>query len=105
MNDWLHDLPVIWTAIIVFGGTAIVSAAIYGTVISLARGDWARAFKGVSPGMLPPVGLLFCLFVAFAAAQVWSDNDRAAMAVNREASALSEAVFMASSFPDAPKAQ
>ena len=27
--------------------------------------------------MLPPLGIIFGLFVAFTAAQVWSDNDRA----------------------------
>ena len=39
--------------------------------------------------MLPPLGIIFGLFVAFVASQVWNDIDRAKAAVNREASALS----------------
>src|SRR5216684_938019 len=41
------------------------------------------------------------LFVAFTAAQVWNDNDRANMAVSREASAPRAVVVLAASFPGA----
>jgi hypothetical protein len=41
--------------------------------------------------MLPPLGIIFGLFVGFTAAQVWSDNDRAGTAVSREAGALRSA--------------
>ena len=60
----------------VFGGTCLVTAAIYAFVILLATGERARAFKAMSPGMLPSLGILFGLFVAFTAAQVWSDNPK-----------------------------
>jgi len=73
--------------------------------MALAHGERARAFKAVSPGMLPPLGILFGLFVAFTAAQVWGDNDRASTAVDREAAALSTVLFMASNFPGEPEAQ
>src|SRR5262249_55438776 len=43
------------------------------------------------------------LFVAFTAAQVWNDNDRASAAVNREASALRAVVLLAASLPDEPQ--
>jgi hypothetical protein len=56
------------------------------TVLSV--GERARSFKAVSPGMLPPLGVLVALFIAFTAAQVWNDNDRAHSVVDREASAL-----------------
>src|SRR5258706_13105644 len=55
--------------------------------------------------MLPPLGIIFGLFVAFTAAQVWSDNDRAAAAVSREASALRSVEILAASFPGQPEAQ
>jgi len=84
MSDWLHRLPVAWMAVVVFGATYLFAAAIYATVMSLASGERARAFKAVSPGMLPPLGILFALFVTFTAAQVWNDNDRAGAAVDRE---------------------
>jgi hypothetical protein len=66
---------------------------------SLRWGEQARSFKAVSPGMLPPLGIIFGLFVAFTAAQVWNDTDRANAAVTREASALRSVVLLAASFP------
>ncbi len=71
----------------------------------LAAGERTRIFKGVSPGMLPPLGIIFGLFVAFVASQVWNDIDRAKAAVNREANALSTVVFLAASFPGEPEAR
>jgi hypothetical protein len=103
MSDWLHNLPVAWMALVVFGLTYLVAAAIYAVVTVLAVGERARSFKAVSPGMLPPLGIIFGLFVAFTAAQVWSDNDRAAAAVSREASALRAVVVLAANLPEEPK--
>jgi len=104
MSDWLHNLPVVWIALVVFGATYLVTALIYAVVMVLAAGERARAFKAVSPGMLPPLGILFGLFVAFTAAQVWNDTDRANTAVIREASALRAVVILAASFPGEPEA-
>src|SRR6266851_6175388 len=104
MSDWLHNLPVVWIALVVFGATYLVTAVIYAVVMVLARGERARSFKAVSPGMLPPLGILFGLFVAFTAAQVWNDTDRANTAVIREASALRAVVILAASFPGEPEA-
>jgi hypothetical protein len=48
----------------------------------------------------------FCsAYVAFTAAQVWGDIDRANAAVNREASALSAVVILAAGFPEEPEQQ
>jgi hypothetical protein len=49
--------------------------------------------------MLPPLGIVFGLFVAFTAAQVWTDNDKANAAIDREAGALRTAIILAASFP------
>jgi hypothetical protein len=57
MNDWLHNLPIVWMALLVFGLTALVIAAIYVLVTVLSVGERARSFKAVSPGMLPPLGI------------------------------------------------
>jgi Protein of unknown function (DUF4239) len=105
MGDWLHDLPVLWMTLVVFGFTYLLAGAIYAGVIVLAVGERARSFKAVSPGMLPPLGILFGLFVAFTAAQVWSDNDKASATVDREASALSAVVVLAARFPGETEAR
>src|SRR5262249_17326415 len=105
MSDWFHNLPLFWMAVVVFGFIYLIAAAIYAVVKVLAIGERARSFKAVSPGMLPPLGIIFGLFVAFTAAQVWNDNDRANSAVNHEASALRAAVVLAASFPREPEAR
>jgi hypothetical protein len=65
MNDWLHNLPIVWMTLLVFGLTALVIAAIHVVVTVLSVGERARSFKAVSPGMLPPlavlVGLVRCV--------------------------------------------
>jgi hypothetical protein len=101
--DWLSNLPVAWMALVVFGGTYLSAGVIHWVVTALAVGERARAFKGISPGMLPPLGIIFGLLVAFVAAQVWGDVERAKTAVNREASALRAAILLTGSFPGEPE--
>jgi Protein of unknown function (DUF4239) len=99
MVDALQNLTVVGLALAVFAVTYLLAAGIYAAVMFLAVEERARAFKAVSPGMLPPLGILFGLFVAFIASQVWNDLDRAKVAVTREASALRGVVLLAGSFP------
>jgi len=105
MDDWFHELPVAWMALFVFGLTYLLALVIHAGVGRLARRGRGKTFKAVSPGMLSPLGVLFGLFVAFTAAQVWSDNDRATAAVSHEASALRTALVFAASFPGEPEAR
>ena len=105
MSDWLYDLPVTWMALVVFLATYVVTAALYWLVMRLANGERARVFKAMSPGMLPPLGIIFGLFIAFLASQVWRDLDEAQAAVNREASALRAVVLMIGRFPGEPDLQ
>ena len=102
MSGWLHELPLGVLVIAIFGATFLVAAAIYWVVATLAVGERVQTFSGVSSGMLPPMGLLFGLLVGFVAAQVWTNVDRAQVAVDREASALRATVLLASTFPGEP---
>lgn len=90
-------------SVVVFALVYLVTAAIFAATFWFARGERTRTFKGVSPGMLPPLGIIFGLFVAFVASQVWSDTDRARTAVNTEANSLSTVIFLAASFPGEPE--
>src|SRR6201988_4354455 len=99
MSDWLHNLPLAGVVLVVFGLTSLLAAAIYAVLTVLAVGERARSFKAVSPGLLPPLGIIFGLFVAFTAAQVWTDNEKAKTEIDREASALRSAVILANCFP------
>jgi hypothetical protein len=99
MSDWIHNLPVPSMALVVFGFTYLLAASIFAAVTALATGERAKSFKAISPGMLPVLGIIFGLFVAFTAAQVWADNDRAGAAVSREASALRAVTLLAAGLP------
>ena len=101
MLDWLHGLPLAWLVVVVFGVTYLVAAAISWVVLRLAVGENARTFKALSPGLLPPLGVVFGLLVGFLAVQVWNDHGQAQTAVNREASALRSVVLLGGSFPTA----
>src|SRR4029078_5756963 len=77
------------------------ATSIYWVGAALAKRDRLRvAFKAISPGMLPPISVVFALLVGFMAAQVWSDSDRAHTAVDHEASALRDALIISTAFPD-----
>jgi len=105
MSDWLHNLPILWMTPVVFGFTYLLTAGIYGLVTVLAKGERAGALKAVSPGLLSPLAIIFGLFVAFTAAQVWTDSDRANAAVDREASALRAVMVLAAAFPGEPESR
>lgn len=100
MSDWLLNLPVVWMAVVVFAATYILAASIFWVVTTLAVNDRARAFKAVSPGMLPTLGILFALLVGFIAVEVWGNFDKARVAVASEASGLRAVVLLAGTFPE-----
>jgi Protein of unknown function (DUF4239) len=85
--------------VVTFAATFVVTAAMYFAVMALAEGERASAFKALSPGMLPPMGLIFGLLVGFLAAQLWSTASEARNAVDTEASALRSVSLLASAFP------
>src|SRR5262245_60041181 len=99
MSDWLHNLPVFWMAVVLFGSIYLLAAAIYAAVALLA-GTRART-RNFATAMLSPMGTLFALFVVFTAAQAWEDNGRAKEAVDQEASALRASVILTAAFPEA----
>ena len=105
MGDWLLNLPIPWMTLVIFAAAYIVAACVYLLVVRLAVGDRTRAFKAFSPGMLPVLGTIFALLVAFVAVQVWNDFDKAKLAVATEASALRAVDVFAETLPDEQRTQ
>jgi hypothetical protein len=87
-------------ALVIFAAICLVAGIVNFVVTRLAVNGRAKAFKALSPGMLPPLGILFALLVGFIAVEVWSNFDKAKAAVATEASALRAIVLLAGSFPD-----
>jgi len=52
-------LPFAGLALLVFALTFLLALVVYVVVMALAVGERGEAFKAFSPGMLPPMGLLF----------------------------------------------
>jgi hypothetical protein len=97
--NWMLNLAVFPLTVLILAVTWVVTVIVYQVVTRLAVGDTLRAFKAISPGMLPPLAVIFALLIGFLAAQVWSDADRASTVVNREASALRGAALLGNEFP------
>ena len=100
MSEWLFHLPVVWMTFVGLAATCLITWAMHGLIMALVAGDRLRTFKGISPGILPPLGILYALLVAFLASQVWADQQRAHEAVNREASALRAVVLLSARFQE-----
>src|SRR5260221_7674183 len=81
MNEWLHNLPVWQMALVVFAITYLVAGGIFAVITALAKGERSRVFKQVSVGLLSPLGIIFGLMVVFSVGEVWSNIDRAKLAV------------------------
>jgi hypothetical protein len=105
MNEWLHNLPVWQMALVVFAITYLVAGGIFAVITALAKGERSRVFKQVSVGLLSPLGIIFGLMVVFSVGEVWSNIDRAKLAVDREASAIRTVEMLAATFPGEPEAQ
>jgi hypothetical protein len=90
-------------ALVVFGATFLAGTAIHTVTTWLASGAQRRSSMAISPGLLPPIGVLFGLLIAFTAAQVWNDTERANVAVATEAGALRSVVVLSAVLPDEAK--
>ena len=84
MADWFFNLSVPWMALVIFLSTYLIAFSIDLVVTRLAVDERAKGFKAVSPGMLPPLGILFALLVGFIAVEVWGNFDKAKLAWARE---------------------
>jgi hypothetical protein len=104
MGDWLLNLSLPVIALVVFAASYLVGAAVYWIVTSLAV-ESRRRLQSSSPGMLPPLGIVFGLLVGFVAVQVWSDliGLRSQSPARRALFAL--VVLLADSFPEEQKVQ
>jgi hypothetical protein len=99
-STWLHSLPIWQMALVAFGATFLAGAIVYLIVERLAGTRRGASFKAISPGLLSPIGVIFGLFIAFTAAQVWNDTARADLAVDTEAGALRSVVVMSAVLPE-----
>src|SRR3954447_9844766 len=78
----------------------VVTAVIFFASQRAVAGPSGSALTQLSPGMLPPLSLIFGLIVGFLVAGLWANQGDARDAVDHEASALrSTALIAEASFP------
>jgi hypothetical protein len=97
--NWLHSLSIIPLLLVVCGATALVTVAIYFIVTRLAAAGHRETLTAISPGLLPPLALVFGLLTGFLAAGVWSNSSNAQQAVDTEASSLRTVDLLDRDFP------
>src|SRR6516225_8442459 len=104
MGQWSLNLSVPWMALIIFLATYLIAGSVDLIVTRLAVNEQrVKGFKAISPGMLPPLGILFALLVGFIAVEVWGNFANPKAAVTTEASALRAVILLAGAFPDEQK--
>jgi Protein of unknown function (DUF4239) len=99
--NWLHSLSIVSLLLVTCAATALVTVAIYLIVTRLAAGGQSDTLTAVSPGLLPPMALVFGLLIGFLAAGVWTNNSNAQQAVDSEASVLRSVDLLDRAFPAA----
>ena len=61
MVNWLHSLSIVSLLLVTCAATALVTVAIYLIVTRLDAAGQRDALTAVSPGLLPPLALVFGL--------------------------------------------
>jgi hypothetical protein len=72
--EWLYGLPIVSLVRVVSAATALATVAIFVIVTRLPTAGHRDVLVAVSPGLLPPMALVFGLLVGFLAADVWSNG-------------------------------
>jgi hypothetical protein len=98
VDDWFFDLPVLAMAAIIVGLTIATTAIVWVLVTRLVASERGRFGRGVSPGLLPVLGIVFAFLAGFIAVGVWGELDHARTAVNAEAGAVRDAALLSSPF-------
>src|SRR5260370_10283387 len=102
MSDWLHNLPVPWMALVVFGFTYLLAAAIHAGVAVLAAGNRPKSPTAISPGMLAPPRIIFCPFGSFPPAHGWSAHYPARAGASPATRPLGSGLGLSTPFPCRP---
>jgi hypothetical protein len=85
--------------LIVFGLTYLAAALVVLIATLASRTSIGAELQTVTPGILSPLGVILGILIAFLAARVWANVDRAEEYVTQEISALRQAALVAKSLP------
>ena len=99
MIFWLESQSTEIIALVVFGFIYLAAAVIFLVAAQGSRASVKEELRTVTPGVLSPLGVILGIMIAFLAARVWTNVDRAEEYVTQEISALRQAALIVKSLP------
>ena len=99
MIFWLESQSTEMIALVVFGFIYLAAAITFLVVVRASRASVKEELRTVTPGVLSPLGAILGIMIAFLAARVWANVDRAEEYVTQEISALRQAALIVKSLP------
>ncbi len=99
MIVWIESQPAWVIALLVFGFCYALAAIVLAAAIAVEGRRIAGALNATTPTMLTPISVIAGLLIAFLAARVWANLDRANTLVVQEASAIRESALLADALP------
>lgn len=105
MVMWIQSEPPAVIAAIVFGLSYLVALTILGGCCVVSQWRAAAHLRATTPVMLTPLSVIAGLLIAFLAARVWGNLDRAASSIGEEASSIRQAVLFTEACPPETRAR
>ena len=97
MIFWLKLQSTEIISLVVFGFIYLAAAIIFLVAVQASRASVKEELRTVTPGVLSPLGAILGIMIAFLAARVWANVDRAEEYVTQEISALRQAALIVKS--------
>jgi hypothetical protein len=96
---WLESQRTEVIALLTFAASYVAVALVLLVASALGRRPIAADLRATTPVMLTPLSVIAGLLIAFLAARVWGNLDRANAAVAEEVNAIRQAVLLADRLP------
>jgi hypothetical protein len=99
MIFWLESQSTEIISLVVFGFIYLVAAITFLVATQVSQTSVKEELGTITPGVLSPLGAILGIMIAFLAARVWANVDRAEEYVTQEISALRQAALIVKSLP------
>jgi hypothetical protein len=95
---WVESQPAATIALLAFGVSYLMVGLIFAAAVALST-PIATDLKATTPTMLTPLSVITGLLIAFLAARVWSNLDRANTYIAQEASSIRDVIVLSRGLP------
>ena len=99
MIAWIESQDTSVIVVLVFAFCYLLAAVVLLVGVAISRRPIAAELKATTPVMLTPMSMIVGLLIAFLAARVWSNVDRAQADLTQEANALRTVMLFSADLP------